>query len=369
VAKDNAPSGAGTPVLVVEDDVWLRVMQVVLDPSTSQERSAAFADFMAHDVPDFPGWCENVRRSAGSLYPCEVRLVSSQRELYENLAPAAGIVTESLRVGAQELASAPRLMAVHQFGTIFRNIDVPACEARGVKVFGLRRRANIACAEHAFALMLALARRLEELSGRIAVEELTAVAQPYRPFDRRHTPNGNWGRIPGLRSLHGSTVGIIGLGEIGGEIARRTAAFDMRTIYFQRTRLSAAEEDRLQVSYQSLESLLANSDWIIPQLPLDASTVHLLDRKRLALIKPGACIVNVSRAEVIDREALLEALQSGRLGGFALDPLYEAPGRADDELLSFDNVILTPHLAGSPRWNGLTDIQDIVEALARLIVG
>jgi phosphoglycerate dehydrogenase-like enzyme len=210
---------------------------------------------------------------------------------------------------------------------------------------------------------------LEELSGRIAVEELTAVAQPYRPFDRRHTPNGNWGRIPGLRSLHGSTVGIIGLGEIGGEIAQRTAAFDMRTIYFQRTRLSAAEEDRLQVSYQSLESLLANSDWIIPQLPLDASTVHLLDRKRLALIKPGACIVNVSRAEVIDREALLEALQSGRLGGFALDPLYEAPGRADDELLSFDNVILTPHLAGSPRWNGLTDIQDIVEALARLIVG
>jgi phosphoglycerate dehydrogenase-like enzyme len=143
----------------------------------------------------------------------------------------------------------------------------------------------------------------------------------------------------------------------------------MRTIYSQRTRLSAAEENQLQVSYRSLESLLAESDWIIPQLPLDASTRSLLDRKRLALIKPGACIVNVSRAEVIDREALLEALRSGRLAGFALDPLYEAPGRADDELLSFENVILTPHLAGSPRWNGLMDIQDIIEALARVIAG
>jgi len=368
VAKGSEPSG-GRPVLVVEDDVWLRLMEVILDPSTSQERSAAFADFMAHDAPDFPQWCDKVRRSAGSLYPCEVRLVSSQRELQENLAKAAGIVTESLGVGAQELALAPRLEVVHQFGTLFRNIDVPACEARGVRVLGLRRRANIACAEHAFALMLALARRLQELGGRIAAEEITAVAQPYRPFDRRHTPNGNWGRIPGLRSLHGSTVGIIGLGEIGREIARRTAAFDMRTIYTQRTRLSAAEENGLRVSYQSLESLLAESDWIIPQLPLDASTLNLLDRKRLALIKPDACIVNVSRAEVIDREALLESLRSGRLGGFALDPLYVAPGRANDELLSFENVILTPHLAGSPRWNGLTDIQDVIAALARVIAG
>src|SRR4051812_3488962 len=250
--KDGEPSGRGKPVLVVEDDVWLRLVEVTLDPSASEERWAAFADFMAHDIPDFAEWCDKVRRSAGSLYPCEVRLVSSQRELHDSLAPAAGIVTESLAVGPEELALAPRLRVVHKFGTLLRNIDVPACEARGVKVLGLRRRANIACAEHAFALMLALARRLQEMGGRIAAEEFTAVAQPYRPFDRRHTPGGNWGRIPGLRSLHGSTVGIIGLGEIGREIARRTAAFDMRTIYSQRTRLSAAEEDRLQVSHQSL---------------------------------------------------------------------------------------------------------------------
>ena len=81
-------------------------------------------------------------------------------------------------------------------------------------------------------------------------------------------------------------------------------------------------------------------------------------------MKPGACLVNVSRAEVVERAALLEALRSGRLGGFGLDPLYEEPGRSDDELLSFENVVLTPHMAGSPRFNGLQDIEDLINGLA-----
>jgi phosphoglycerate dehydrogenase-like enzyme len=81
-------------------------------------------------------------------------------------------------------------------------------------------------------------------------------------------------------------------------------------------------------------------------------------------MKPGACLVNVSRAEVMDRNALLGALRSGHLGGLALDSLYEEPGRSDDELLSFDNVVLTPHMAGSPRTNGLKDIEDVIEGIA-----
>ena len=91
---------------------------------------------------------------------------------------------------------------------------------------------------------------------------------------------------------------------------------------------------------------------------------EFINRERLNLLKPGACIVNVSRAELIDRAALLDALRSGHLGGFALDPLYEEPGRPDDELLSLDNVVLTPHMAGSPRFNGLQDIEDLIAGLA-----
>jgi phosphoglycerate dehydrogenase-like enzyme len=355
------------PVLVVEDDVWARLIAVVLDPATTEERWNAFADFMSPDLPDFQGWCEEVRAAAGPLYPSDVRLVSSKQQLHRNLAPADAIVTEALPIGEQELALAPRLKAVHKYGLLLRNIDVAACAARGVKVLGVRRRANIACAEHAFALMLALARQTG-LSGLISIDQLTASGGRYTPFDRRHTPGGNWGRFSGLRTLNGSTIGIIGLGEIGREIALRAAAFEMTALYFQRTRLPKTEEDSLNVSYRTLESLLQDSDWVVPQLPLDASTTNLLNRERLALMKPGGCIVNVSRAEIIDREALLEALRSGRLGGFALDAQYEEPGRFDDELLSFDDVILTPHLAGSPRTNGLADIAEMIANLADALV-
>jgi phosphoglycerate dehydrogenase-like enzyme len=355
------------PVLVVENDVWARLVGVVLDPTTSQERWAAFADFMSPDLPNFQDWCDRARQKGRSLYPSDVRLVSSTAELHGNLEMAEAIVTESLRIGPEELALAPRLKAVHKYGVMLRNIDVTACEARGVKVLSIRRRANIACAEHAFALMLALARRTKDLNGLISVDHLAALNRPYRPFDTRHTPSANWGRFSGMHTLNGSTIGIIGLGEIGREIAIRATAFGMTVFYFQRSKLSHAEEDALKVSYRSLESLLANSDVVIPQLPLDSSTLHILNRERLALIKRGACIVNVSRAELIDREALLDALRSGQLGGFALDPQYEEPGRPDDELLSFDNAILTPHIAGSPRFNGLSDIEDVIGGLAQAL--
>ena len=359
--------GSGKPVLVVEDDAWTRLIAVVLDPATSQERWDAFADFMSPDVPDFRGWCDKVREAAVLLFPSEVRLVSSTAELHGNLAAAEAIVTESLRIGEEELALARSLKVVHKYGMVLRNIDVAACGAHGVKVLGVRRRANISCAEHAFALMLTLARRTDKLSGLISVDQLVGIGREYKAFDRRHTPAANWGRFSGMRPLNGSTIGIIGLGEIGREIALRAAAFGMTVLYSQRTRLPRADEESFKASYRTLESLLEVSDWVVPQLPLDASTLNLLNRERLALMKPGACIVNVSRAELIDRDALLEALRSGHLGGFALDPLYEEPGRPDDELLSFENVILTPHMAGSPRMNGLRDIEELIEGIAHAL--
>src|SRR6516165_8888313 len=188
------------PVLIVEDDVWARLIGVVLDPSTSRERWAAFTDFMSPDLPDFRGWCDQVIKAAGSLYPSDVRLVGSRAQLHDNLESAQAIVIESLTVGPQELALAPRLKVVHKYGTILRNIDVAACAARGVKVLGVRRRANIACAEHAFALMLTLARRIHRTYGLISVEQLAAAKFRPRQFDRRHVPGANFGRIAGTRS-------------------------------------------------------------------------------------------------------------------------------------------------------------------------
>jgi phosphoglycerate dehydrogenase-like enzyme len=355
------------PVLVVEDDVFLRLIGVVLDPTTNAERRAAFADFFAHDEPDFAGWCARVRAGAPGLAGAEVRLVDSEEALRANLADADALVIEGLPLTATDFAAAPRLKAVQKYGVGLRDIDTAAAAARGVKLITLRRRANIACAEHAIGLMLALARKTVRFAGRISVAALAELGHHYQPFDRRHTPNSNWARIPGVRILYGATLGIIGLGEIGREIALRAAAFGMRVLYTQRRRHPEAEERKLAVTYVPLDELLAASDWVIPSLPGGASSQHLIGRAELARMQAGACLVNVARPDVVERAALIEALRSGRLGGFALDPQYEAPGRSDDELLTFDNVILTPHLAAQPRFNALNDLDDLITGLAEAV--
>jgi phosphoglycerate dehydrogenase-like enzyme len=352
--------------LVVEDDRFLRVVGIVLDPSTSRERMDAYADFFAHDEPDFGGYCQRVRAQVDGLFPREVRLVETQDEMRAALPGSCALVVESLRVGRDELvAGGSALRVVHKFGVQSRNIDTPACADRGIKLLTLRRRANIACAELAIALMLTLAKKLHRLAGRISVDDLSAIGYAYKPFDRRHTPNSNWARISGLRTLNRATLGIIGLGEIGREIAIRAAAFGMRILYCQRTRLPAAEEHELHATYVPLETLLAQSDWVVPQLPGGPATRAFIGRAQFAQMKPGAFLVNIARADVVDRSALIEALKSGRLGGFALDPLYEAPGRRDDELLGFDNVVLSPHIAAQPRFNALEDLAELMQGLSR----
>jgi phosphoglycerate dehydrogenase-like enzyme len=352
-------------VLVVEDDRFLRVVGIVLDPSTSAERVAAYADFFAHDEPDFAGWCRRLRERVGGLFPREVRLVETQEEMRAALPGSPALVVESLSVGKEELAAGGALRVVQKYGLAPRNIDAAACAAKGIEVLTIRRRANIACAELALTLMLTLAKKLHRLAGRISVEQLAELGYGYKPFDRRHTPNSNWPRISGLRTLNEATIGIIGLGEIGREIAIRAAAFGMRILYHQRTRLPEAEERELKATYAPLETLLTESDWVVPQLPSTPATIGFIGGAQFAQMKPGAFLVNISRAEVVDRAALIGALTSGRLGGFALDPLYEAPGRSDDELLQFDNVVLSPHIAAQPRFNALNDLADMMERLSK----
>lgn len=351
------------PVLAVEDDPFLRLLGVILDPSTAQERTTAFADFLAHDLPDFEGWLRDLRARLKRLHPATVHLVEDAAQWPAALAAADIAVAESLPVGAAELAAAPRLRVAQKFGAIPANIDAAACAARGIRVRTLRRRANIACAEHALMLMLALARRLPETANRISTGSLQAAGFQPRLHDRRHTANSNWARIPGLSLLHGRTMGIAGMGEIGRELAQRAAAFGMNTLYYQRRPLPADTEVALQLQYADFDTLLEASDWVAICLPGNASTRGLFDARRLATMKPGARLINISRAEIVDRSALINALRNGHLGGFALDPLYEAPGRDDDELLSFRNVLITPHLAAQPRFNALNDIADLLLGL------
>ncbi len=114
---------ANVPVLLVEDDPFPRILHVILDPDTSRERCAAFAHLVAHELPDFEGWCKRARENARGLYPAAVRLVASQEELRANLRDASAAVVESLRIGREELDIARQLKVVQKYGTITRNID------------------------------------------------------------------------------------------------------------------------------------------------------------------------------------------------------------------------------------------------------
>lgn len=138
----------------------------------------------------------------------------------------------------------------------------------------------------------------------------------------------------------------------------------MKILYHQRNRLAASEEREWHAEYRTLDDLLAASDWVCPALPLTPATRHLLDRDRLAQMKRGAFLINVSRADIVERQALHDALASGHLGGLGLDTYYEEPGRADDPLLKFKNIIITQRIAAQPRLNAFGDLAEVMAGLA-----
>jgi phosphoglycerate dehydrogenase-like enzyme len=355
-------------IVVVEDDRFLRLIQVILDPSTTAERINAFSHFMAHDEPDFAGWCARLRGRLADLCPAEVRLVEDEAVLQAKLPGAHVVVVERFAIGAREIeASGGSLQIVQKYGTLTPRIDRQACERTGLRVLKLRRRANIATAEHALALLLALARKLTETAGLIGFHQLRTAGHAPTRFERSHTPNGNWARITGLRTLFGAQLGIVGLGEVGRELAVRAAALGMRIVYTQRQRVDPKEEEIYQATYCSLEELLGNSDCVSLHLPGGPETDGFMGRRELSLIKPGALLVNVSQPQLVDRFALREALTSGRVGGFGLDTFYEEPGPLQDPLLGFRNVIVTPHLGGSPRFNALADFEEMLLGIARVL--
>lgn len=355
------------PVLVVEDDPFPRLLQAFLDASDDPRRTAAIADFVAHDIPDYAGWLKQARAQAPGLYPAEVRLVSSQAALRAALPGAHAVVTETLEIGSAELALADKLRVVQKYGTVLRNIDTAACAARGIRNLTVRRRANIGCAEYAFGLMIMLAKKLHQSANLLSMEQLEAAGFKPRHFDRRYTSNSNWARIGGMRNLSGSTMGIIGLGEIGREMALRAHAFGMKALYYQRTRWPEAVEREWLAEYRPLDALLVESDWVCPTLPLTPASRHILDAGRLAQMKRGAMLINISRAEIVERQALHDALASGHLGGLGLDTFYEEPARADDPLLKFKQVIITLRVAAQPRYNALGDLAEVMTGLARAL--
>lgn len=354
--------------IVLEDDHILKILTVILDPGAPERQKSAICDFFAHDVPDFLGWCERLRARLPGLTPAQLVYVTNQAELATHIADADAVIVESLIVDRPVLAAARRLALVQKFGTITHNIDLAACAERKVPVSVLRRRVNNAVAEQAFALLMALAKRIRPLAGVVEAADLEAAGfrvRPRSPF----AGYSNFAGVTGLKTLFGLTFGIVGFGEVGRELARYAKPFEMETIYFQRRRLSDEDEQALGATYAPLDEVMARSDLLVVQLPLNDSTRGLIGFDQLRRVKPGALLVNVARAELIDRNALLEALANGRLGGFGLDVGYSEPADPADPLLGYrdGNVILMPHTAIGRRENALLDLDRLCTNVWRAV--
>ncbi|MGE3711256.1 MAG: 2-hydroxyacid dehydrogenase [Hyphomicrobiaceae bacterium] len=346
--------------ILVEADPILNVIPVILDPTIPPAHLDAVRDFYTFDVPEFDGWLAGVRQRIPGLYPSRVVFADSQADLADKIRDADAVIVESLNIGETELSNARQLKVAQRWGGQSAGIDVNACTARGVPVSVLRRRVNITVAEQAIALMMILGRRHNQLMGIVEADALKAKGFDLRPYNRTYSGNSNFARIPNVVSMLDSTLGIIGLGEIGREVAIRAKAFGMRTLYYQRSRLPAMDEMLLGATYAPLEEMLPQCDFVSLHLPLNASTRGILGRRHVEQMKKGVFLVNIARARLIDYDAVIWGLESGHLGGFGLDAGYHEPAADGEKLLSFPNAVLLPHTAPAHRMHALRDFEQMM---------
>lgn len=259
----------------------------------------------------------------------DVRIGISKDDLIKDAGLYNAIVVRSqTKIGADVIAKAEKLRVIGRAGVGVDNIDVEAATARGVIVMNTPGGNTISTAEHAFTLMMAMARHIGHAHS--------------------STSCGKWERkkFEGVE-LYNKTLAILGMGRIGSEFARRAMAFGMRVVAFD-PYLSASRAKLMRVELaESLEDALREADFITMHMPMTPETKHMINRERLALCKKGVRIVNCARGGLIDEEALLEGLESGQVGGVALDVFESEPPPADHPLLHHPKVTLTPHLGAS----------------------
>jgi len=263
--------------------------------------------------------------------------LTEERKGAEALAVVARPVDDAL------LDLLPDLTLVANYGAGYELVDVEACRARGITVTNTPGAVDAPTADLAFALMLAVRRRVVE--------------------GDRYVRAGRWGSGWAEEELmgddvSGATLGIVGLGGVGRAVARRARGFEMRVLYAKRQRLAAPDESELGVEYRELEDLLTEADLVTLHLPHTSETERLVDARRLALLQDGACLVNTARGAIVDEKALVSELVSGRIRA-GLDVFVHEP-HVPDQLFDLPNVVLAPHLG--------TALASAREAMTRVLV-
>ena len=280
--------------------------------------------------PLFEDQIERLREYFDVAATPEVRAYSED-EIAAALAPLDGaLVTLNERIGPGQIDAAPRLRAIANVGVGYNNLDIEALASAGIVATNTPDVLTETTADFGFALLMATARRITE--------------------SERWLREGRWQQWSFQNmlgaDLHGSTLGILGMGRIGQGIARRASGFDMCVLYHNRSRLPAHTERALQAHYVGFEELLASADHLMLVLPYSGQTHHIIDAAALARMKPAATLVNIARGGIVDEAALAIALATGKLAAAGLDVFEEEPAVCA-ELLALRNVVLTPHIASA----------------------
>ncbi len=257
----------------------------------------------------------------------------SPRALRDRLADKDGVMCALTdRIDADLIGGCPCLRAVCNIAVGYNNIDVPACTARGIAVTNTPGVLDETTADLVWALLLATARRLTEAEVYLRAGQWTG-----------------WYLKQMLGTdVHHAALGIVGMGRIGQVIARRALGFEMQVLYHNRSPLSPQIEAALKARYVGMDELLAQSDFVVLQVPYSPATHHLIGSAELAKMKPSAILVNAARGGVVDDAALIDALQRGVIRAAGLD-VFENEPQLHPGFLGLKNVVLAPHIGSSTR--------------------
>ena len=272
----------------------------------------------------------------------------TRAELIRGAAGAFGLLTTLRDVVDAPVLDATGVKIVANWAVGYDNVDVAAARARRVWVTNTPNVLTETTAELAFALMLAVARRVAEGDRLVRAGEFR-------------------GWHPGVllgRDLYGKTLGIVGLGRIGRAVARRATAFGMRVFYH-----GGAAEGHLACEPSGLHDLLARSDFVSLHVPLSAETHHLIGPAEIGAMRHGAILINTARGDVVDPDALFAALRDGRLGGAGLDVYPGSPERPDPRLFALDRVVMTPHVGSATRETRAAMAERAVDNLIAALAG
>ncbi|MSO95739.1 MAG: C-terminal binding protein [Thermoleophilia bacterium] len=273
----------------------------------------------------------------------------SREEVIEQVRDADAVMTDYFVVDAEVISRLERCQVICRYGIGVDKVDVEAATRAGIMVTRSPEYCVTELADHALALLLAVARRIVHYDADVRA--------------------GNWQwDSPGVRRISGATLGIVGLGRIGGLVAERAKPLGLRILAHDPLQSDDAVRAR-GAEPVSLEELLERSDFVSVHAPLMPQTRGLIGRAEIERMKPGAIIVNTARGPLIDQDALVEALAAGRLGGAGLDVLSPEPPAPDDPILSLPNVVITPH-AGHFSEESLVQVQtEAAEEVLRALTG